>query len=302
MPKIKQKILIVDDERYNLTVLGDLLQDDYELSIAKCGSQALNLINTGRPPDMVLLDVMMPDMSGYEVCKQIKLNPITGNIPVIFISAMNTETDETMGFEVGGVDYITKPFRPVVVKARIKTHMELKEHREQLEAMSNIDGLTGIPNRRRFDEYLQQLWIHTINSSNPIALIMMDIDFFKAFNDHYGHIAGDECLKSVAQSLVSVPLRSLDLVARYGGEEFIAVLPQTDPAGSIIIANSMHKAVLSLQIPHACSAISKYVSISVGISNTIHTKSSSTKKLLESADESLYRAKNAGRNRVDTNF
>jgi len=302
MHQPREKILIVDDERFNISALGELLHDEYEVIVAKNGAQAMNRLFGGRPPDLILLDILMPDMSGYELCSKIKDDPLTKDIPVIFISAMDGEADEARGFEMGGVDYITKPFRPVVVKARIRTHLELKKHREQLEYLSNNDGLTGIPNRRRLDEYMQQQWASSIHMQNPMSVIMADIDYFKPYNDNYGHVEGDVCLKRVAKAIASVSMRRLDLIARYGGEEFVAILPQTDAGGAKTLAGLMIDTVMALKIPHAWSEVSDQVTVSIGIASINAGEDYSIEEILKRADQSLYRAKEGGRNRVDLSF
>ncbi|MBF0188887.1 MAG: response regulator, partial [Magnetococcales bacterium] len=192
-------LLIVDDERHNITVLGELLREEYNLMVAKNGKQALKLISSGKMPDLVLLDIMMPEMDGYEVCRNLKEDPVTRKIPVIFISAMSSEEDESKGFEVGGVDYVIKPFRPIVIKARIQTHLELKAHRDTLEQLSTLDGLTGINNRRKFDTFLSREWDSARRTGQPLSIILSDIDFFKQYNDNYGHTQGDTCLQQVGR-------------------------------------------------------------------------------------------------------
>ena len=223
----KQTILIVDDSPENITVLGALLRADYGIRVATNGDKALKIVDSDNPPDLILLDVMMPGMDGYEVCRTLKDNPLTRNIPIIFITAKCSEDDEVKGFERGAVDYVTKPFSPVIIKARVRTHLELKKYRDLLENTSYCDGLTAIANRRRFDEYYATMWSVSVRESLPLSLIMIDIDNFKRFNDGYGHQEGDACLIRIAQKLAASVRRKTDLVARYGGEEFVCVLPGT---------------------------------------------------------------------------
>jgi diguanylate cyclase (GGDEF)-like protein len=252
------------------------------------------------PPDLILLDIMMPEMDGYEVCRRLKADFRTKNIPVIFITAMNQEEDETKGLEIGAVDYITKPFSMAIVKARVRTHLELKRHRDMLENLSSLDGLTGIPNRRRFDEMLDTEWRHCLRENVFLSLIMMDIDYFKNFNDNQGHQAGDDCLKKVAMMLASSVRRPMDFVARYGGEEFVAILPKTDADGIAIVAENIRKNIESLLIPHSHSPASDYVTVSLGGAAVVPNTQLSSDILVKAADDALFQAKREGRNCIRT--
>ncbi|MDF2878060.1 MAG: hypothetical protein K0S30_1156 [Clostridia bacterium] len=213
----KQIVLIVDDAPTNLKVLGTALKDTYHLKLATNGEEALGLAISKNPPDIILLDIMMPDMDGYEVCKKLKEAPETRDIPVVFITAMNEEKDEELGLQLGAIDYITKPFSIPIVKARVKNHLELKQYRDMLKENSMIDGLTQIANRRRFDETLLVEWNRQKRHSEPLSMLMIDIDFFKNYNDTYGHLQGDECLRQIAQTIKKGLKRSTDLAARWGG-------------------------------------------------------------------------------------
>ena len=223
----KGRVLIVDDEKINCIVLISLLED-YSTIIALNGEQAIQRALSDQPPDLILLDVNMPGLDGYEVCRLLKQNEKTKNIAIIFITVKATEAEEAKGLNLGAVDYISKPFSPAIVLARVANHMELKRQRDLLEHLHITDALTGIANRRRFDLSLAHEWKRVVRMKGCISLIMIDIDFFKQFNDNYGHAAGDECLKEVAVALDKACEREIDLLARYGGEEFVAVLPGTD--------------------------------------------------------------------------
>lgn len=295
---IRQTILVVDDVPANIKVLGESLKSEYKIRLATDGMKALKIAGSSNPPDLILLDIIMPEMDGYEVCKNLKADRTTANIPVIFITAMNQEEEETMGLELGAVDYITKPFSLPIVRARIKTHLELKRHRDILEGLSTLDGLTGIPNRRRFDNFLNIEWIRALRESNPISLIMVDIDHFKLYNDNYGHAAGDDCLKEVARCLADSVQRPADFVARYGGEEFGVVLPSTDMEGAVTVANTLIKQISQLNIPHAYSEVAGRVTISLGAATILPVRKLSLMVLVEGADKCLYEAKEAGRNRI----
>ncbi len=292
----KQRILIVDDEPANIKVLGNALKEEYQISFATGGEQALKI--AGSDTDLILLDIMMEDMNGYEVCRKLKNSSKTGNIPVIFITAMSNEEDETRGLEAGAVDYITKPFSMPIVKARVRTHLELKRHRDMLEHLSALDGLTGIPNRRRFDEFLEQEWKRAVREASYLSLIMIDIDYFKKFNDNYGHCAGDDCLRKVAITLSESVSRPSDLVARYGGEEFAAILPKTDREGTVFVADTMRKRIESLRIPHSYSKTGIYLTVSLGTATIIPSLHTTPSTLINGSDRALYEAKRSGRNQL----
>jgi diguanylate cyclase (GGDEF)-like protein len=291
-------ILIVDDERFNITILKDLLDPEYNTMIAKNGVQALSRVESADLPDLVLLDIMMPEMNGYEVCEKLKSNPRTADIPIIFISAMNQAGDESKGLKLGAIDYITKPFSPELVLLRVKNHIKMKKMSDRFRDMATLDGLTGIANRRRFDMFLEQEWSRSMRAASPLSLILMDIDFFKPFNDNYGHAHGDDCLKQVAQALQSTMTRTTDLVARYGGEEFVCVLPETDREGVELFGEKLRNAVSGLKFPHAHSKTADHVTISLGGITTTPTKEAKAEELITSADKNLYQAKEQGRNRL----
>ncbi len=294
----KQTILIVDDIVMNIKVLGDALKSDYSVRFATNGEKSLEMALSSTPPDLILLDIMMPGMDGYEVCRRLKSDKQTWLIPVIFITGMSQEEDETKGLELGAVDYITKPFSLPIVKARVKTHLELKRHRDTLEYLSMLDGLTGIPNRRCFDKCFDTEWKRSERTSTSLSLIMIDIDYFKNFNDCYGHQLGDECLKQVAKTLAHSVNRAADRVARYGGEEFVCILPGTDIQGAVRVGESMRRNIEALNVSHLTSAVSDHVTISAGTATIVPKREHSQFSLLEAADRCLYKAKDDGRNQA----
>ncbi len=295
---VKQSSLIIDDERSNIKLLAGELQSRYRISFALNGDDGLRIVQGDLPVDLILLDIMMEGMDGYEVCRRLKSDPQTRNIPVIFITAMNEVADETKGLEIGAVDYITKPFTMAIVKARVRTHLELKRHRDLLENLSSLDGLTAISNRRRYDEVIQREWKRSQREGTPLSLILIDIDHFKSYNDTYGHAAGDDCLKQVAKTLAASVNRPGDLVARYGGEEFVVVLPRTDPEGAALVAEKMRREIESLDIRHESSPTAGCLTISLGAATTLPTPHESPRELARASDRSLYQAKRNGRNRV----
>lgn len=291
----KQTILVVDDVPTNIDILVGLLSDKYKVKAARNGVKAVEIARSANPPDLILMDVMMPEMDGYEACDKLKSEPDTASIPLIFVTSLNDDEDEEKGLKMGAVDYITKPFRSAIVLARVENHLKLKSYQDLLKRQSNLDGLTGLPNRRAFDELLAQEWRRGARLGSPLSLIMLDIDYFKQFNDHYGHIAGDECLRQVGQELASVG-RSIDFVGRYGGEEFVCVLPHTDSSGASRVAEKLQQAVSSLQIAHRESRSADFVTISQGVATTVPDAKLVPTELVERADAMLYEAKGAGRN------
>ncbi|MGQ9660177.1 MAG: diguanylate cyclase domain-containing protein [Thermochromatium sp.] len=298
-PKPQAKVLIVDDQPVNIHALAALLKKDYRILTATRGEKALELAAKDPAPDLILLDVMMPGMDGYEVCARLKNDEATKTIPIIFITALGEEQDEEYGLNLGAADYISKPFSPAIVRARVRNQINLKLRTDQLEQVAMQDGLTGIPNRRYLDQRLKEEWGRLTRNDQALSLLMIDIDQFKPYNDHYGHGAGDECLRQVAQALYQVPQRPMDLVARYGGEEFAVVLPETDEAGAETLARRLLEAVQALGIEHAYSDVAPYVTVSIGVAtHSLHHPKRDAEALKQSADRALYQAKSQGRNRI----
>ena len=295
----RRTILIVDDVQFNIKLLANVLQDEYRIKLATEGNKAIDIASDQKDaPDLILLDVIMPGMDGYEVCRVLKDQDSTKNIPIIFVTARDEVADEEHGLNLGAVDYVTKPFHKAILRARVRNHIELKVKTDLLETFATIDGLTGIPNRRSFDATLQTEWNRAARDKSPLSVMIMDIDNFKGYNDHYGHGRGDECLKSVAGALSSRAARPADIVARYGGEEFVAILPNTDHPGSLKMADVFREIVERLRIPHEFSTTTDHITISVGIHTLIPTSDGSVEQILKHADDALYRSKKEGRNRV----
>jgi diguanylate cyclase (GGDEF)-like protein len=296
-PHNRPKLLIVDDQLTNIRVLHELFREDCDVFMATSGEQAITICQA-QLPDLILLDVVMDDVDGHEVCRRLKAAPATQDIPIIFITAKQQDTDEVLGLELGAVDFISKPINPVVVKARVRTHLTLKLQYDLLRSIALVDGLTGVANRRKFDEDISADWRQCFREQKPLSLILADVDFFKRYNDRYGHQAGDDCLSSVAQALSKTVRRPYDLVARYGGEEFACILPKTDHSGAVEIAEKMQKHVRALGIEHSASDIDRVVTISLGVATMTPSGDLEFKVLIEAADKQLYNAKKTGRARV----
>lgn len=294
----KQRVLVVDDERINRAALSAVLKDDHQVILAKSGQQALERLSIDAEIDLILLDVLMPEMDGYEVLRRIKEQDATRDIPVIFITALNSIGDEERGLNLGACDYIGKPFSPAIVKARVSNLLRFVRQRKLLETLAGRDGLTEIPNRRSFDQLLSLEIGRSARSSQPLSIAMLDIDYFKQFNDYYGHAHGDEVLKTVARVITHALRRPADLVARYGGEEFVIILPDTDPEGASKVMHSIQEAITGLGIMHAGSKIAEQLTISIGGVSLVGQRSMGQADLIQLADSQLYRAKQSGRNQV----
>ena len=294
-------ILCIDDDHDILNLLEKILAGaGYAVITATDGKQGLSEARN-RKPDLILLDVIMPGMDGYEVCKKIKDKEETKNIPIIFITAKNEDEDEAKGLKMGAVDYIRKPFYSPIVKSRVRTQLDLKLKTDMLERLVAIDGLTNIYNRRKFDETLELEWKRAKRGNRTLSLIMSDIDLFKGYNDHYGHAAGDDCLRRVSQGLKDLLQRPSDLLARYGGEEFAVILPETDYNGAIYIATTLIKGIGDLNISYPHSSVAGYVTISIGVTTSIPGKNCDTPlQLIEAADSMMYIAKQNGRNQFQS--
>jgi diguanylate cyclase (GGDEF)-like protein len=261
-------------------------------------------------PDLVLMDAHMPVMDGYEAARRIRDLRPDHWVPIIFLSGSEDDQDLQRGIEAGGDDYLVKPVSYVVLHAKIRAMCRIEDMRQklvalsvqlaaanrELERLSHQDGLTGIANRRHLDAYLDQELKRASRHSRPLGLVLLDVDHFKAYNDRHGHQAGDECLRQVAGALRSSCRRAADLAARYGGEEFALILPETDAAGTMRVAEEARAAIAALNLPHGASAAAQFVSVSAGAAARENTATLDVPQLLARADEALYLAKGRGRN------
>lgn len=291
-------VLVVDDIPANLDVVVEHFRGEpLRLAVALSGEEALELV-AADPPDLILVDIMMPGMDGYELCRRLKSDERSSDIPIIFLTAKGDVADEERGLALGAVDYITKPFSWPILKARVRNHLELKRKTDLLAKLAYLDGLTGVPNRRVFDEQLSLEWRRARRTGRQLALLMIDVDYFKAYNDRYGHGLGDDCLRAVAGTLNKLLHRPADLFARYGGEEFVALLPETNCEQARLIAEQFREGVADLSIPHEGSEAADHVTISIGCAARVPQRQESEQVLLKEADDHLYQAKREGRNRV----
>jgi len=301
------RLLVVDDQPVNIQALYQAFSADHQVLMATNGEQALKLA-ASQKPDLVLLDVVMPGMDGHEVCRRLKADEATRDIPVIFVTAHSDEAAETQGLALGAVDFISKPVNPTIVRARVKTHITLKTQSDLLRQWVYMDGLTGVHNRRYFDERLASEWARAVRNRAALSVVLLDVDFFKRYNDHYGHQAGDACLRQVASSLRLTLKRPGDMAARYGGEEFVCLLPDTDLPCALNVARQLGAAVEALRVDHAASSAAAVVTVSLGVCSTVGNTAGGTlgsnaatqegaAALLREADAQLYLAKGSGRNR-----
>lgn len=295
-------ILIVDDDPGAIRLLRSALQDYPDVRFATSGSAAMRLARE-RAPDIILLDGQMPTESGFDVCKNIKDDAALAAIPIIFVTAHDGLDFEIKALALGAADFISKPISAPRVALRVKLHLQLKWQFDQLRMLASIDGLTQLANRRTFDETLAREWRRTARDKRPLSLVLIDVDFFKAYNDTYGHPAGDECLQLVAAKLRAVAQRASDLVARFGGEEFALLLAETPLDGAHAIANNLRASLEEAAFPHAGSSVAPHVTVSIGVSCSAHpstdASSPNERDLIEAADRALYLAKQRGRNRVE---
>jgi diguanylate cyclase (GGDEF)-like protein len=306
----KPSVLIVDDDPIMLRLLGNMIAGHGDVSFATSAANALSLIRVCQP-DVMLLDAEMPDMSGPELCRVMKREPLLAAIPVIFLTSHHEPDFEAACFELGAVDYIHKPAQASVLLARLSTQFRLKQMSDELRRIARTDPVTDCFNRRVFDEKLHEEWTRMRRSGEPLSLAILDLDHFKLFNDHYGHLVGDACLRTFARTLQRGAARSTDLVARYGGEEFAVLMPGTDAAGAKSVAERLLAQTREAAIPHASSPGAGYVSTSIGVSTFQPTAAFVARRtdpppaslpgpndLVASADRAMYEAKRGGRDRV----
>ncbi|WP_374277895.1 diguanylate cyclase [Azonexus sp.] len=306
------KILIVEDSRSSLLLLSQYIEAFGARAVPAASGEAAVAAFAAEQPDLVLLDVVLPDIDGHEVARRIRA--IEGEerwVPIIFLSSMAGDEDIEKGIAAGGDDYLIKPVSEIVLGAKIRAMQRIVRMRaalvdltrrldaanNELKRLSAIDGLTGIANRRQFDERLDQEWRRARRAGGSVALLMCDIDYFKQYNDRYGHQAGDDCLRRVAAAIAQTMERGADLAARYGGEEFSAILPDTPLGGALFVAEKIRHAVHQLNQPHAGSPLGR-VTLSIGVASLPADAGQTYEALIQAADQALYRAKHEGRDRV----
>lgn len=288
-------VLIVDDDITTVKFIAEAIRDQYDVIFTLSAEDCLQKAMAEQKPDLILLDVKMPTVDGFQICEALKKSEETQNIPVIFITSAKLQEDQEKGFEMGAIDYITKPINVKILRARLKAHVRQSIDLKNLETLALTDVLTGVPNRRKFNEAMRSDWKLAIRDKKPISLLMIDIDEFKRFNDHYGHPEGDKCLIAVAKTLKQTVDRPIDMVARIGGEEFVVLLPDTDLSGAEFIANKVLQSIHALNLPHSESKVCDFVTLSIGVSCMQPTLQEDPEKLIDAADKALYKAKHDGK-------
>ncbi len=295
----KSTILMVDDEPSNLQVLGSTLMQnrEYRVTYALNSEEALRQIEKNLP-DLIILDIMMPGTDGFQLCAQLKQDSNYQSIPIIFLSA-DTDSDSIVkGFQLGAADYITKPFHPKILMARVQTQLKLKHAQDELLQLSMYDELTNLYNRRQFNQKVEEEWFRCMRHQEGITILLIDIDYFKRYNDCYGHLKGDHCIAQIADQIHTSFTRATDFVARYGGEEFVVLISQASLEEGIKAATRLLENIRSLELPHQASTVSDMVTISIGVASMVPTAESTPAQLIQEADNELYKAKEGGRNRI----
>ena len=293
----KQKILVIDDDSLNAHLISSIVSSLCEVHTALFAHEGLALAKT-QVPDLILLDVLMPDMDGFETYQLLQLDPVTADIPVIFLTATSDSDIEEKCLNVGAADFVSKPFRSATLLARVRNHLKLEQQRKLLTHLAHNDSLTGTANRRYFNTVLAQELQRMQSQHADLALLMIDVDEFKTFNDYYGHIYGDECLQRVAQAIVKSMPSDNEIVARYGGEEFVCLLPHFSMPKALQIAHQIQANIAALRIPHVHAQAAGWVTVSIGAAALRSKEITSANELVSMADARLLHAKRTGRNRI----
>lgn len=291
------RLLVVEDQPLHIQVLNRAMAPECRVFMTTRGQQALQFC-LERQPDLVLLDVEMPDMDGFQVLAALKADANTRNIPVIFVTAHTSTEMETRCLKAGAVDFISKPINPSVVQARVFTHLQLKFQSDLMRQWVYLDGMTGAFNRRYFDDQLQTEWRRAQRTGKPLSMILIDVDYFKDYNDHYGHLLGDEALRILVAAAKPVLQRPGDFLARYGGEEFVCLLPDTPLADAAELAERIRQAVADQGVQHEHNPREGVMTISLGVAESLNPGISNPLELIGTADNQLYLAKRGGKNRV----
>lgn len=314
----KPVVLLVDDQQMVAEGIRRMLADQKDIDFHYC-ADSMHAVEmaVAIKPTIILQDLIMPDLDGYELIRKYRSNEVTKNIPVIILSTKEDPHDKSLAFEHGANDYLVKLPDKIELVARIRAHSknylvqcerdqafyelgclqrQLEVSNAELQKLTCLDGLTGIANRRRFDDFVGKECLRSAREKTPLSLLLIDIDFFKLFNDNYGHLGGDDCICTVAKALQTAVQRPADIVARYGGEEFAIVLPNTEIEGAIKLADELHRVIRKLKIRHTHSPVSKFLTISIGVACKVASEESSPDDLIEMADNALYQAKHTGRN------
>ena len=293
----RYRVLVVEDSLFNQFVLQKILGDCFLLAKAMTGKEAMDQVHKFHP-HLILLDIILPDANGFDILVMLKEIEETRKIPVIIITGLNSDEDEEKGFRLGAVDYIRRPFKNAIVRARVNTQIEMIRQIESVERMGLVDELTEIYNRRAFDMQIQYEWQHAVTEKTELSMLMMDVDKFKVYNDTYGHLQGDSMLRAVAKALSKGLKPSSGQVYRYGGEEFAVLLPGTGMDAALVVAERLRGSVAAINVTCRGTGQPTQETISIGASSMKPKSEDKITDLVESADQMLYKAKANGRNCV----
>ncbi len=306
------KILVVDDSKVIRKIVAECIKKmGHEAVFAENGLDCLQFVAQNRV-DLILMDIEMPGMNGLVATRAIRKTLHDDWFPIIFLTTKIDDQSFADGITAGGDAYLPKPLNPlrlqftIVAMERIYQMRQKMYHaqeelliaNENLEKLSLFDQLTGLANRRNFDRVMENQYLLAKRNKSPLSLIICDVDFFKKYNDNYGHLKGDDCLVKVAQTISRVVSRPGDLACRYGGEEFTIILPNTDLQGARATAEKLRATMTEDKIQHLYSAIADHITLSVGIA-TYNGQYNSVDAITKAADDALYRAKEKGRNRIE---
>lgn len=293
----KPRVLIVDDVPADLQALGELLGDDYTVVSAGSGPEALRIAEADEV-DLILLDAQMPGMDGFETCARLKANTDTRDLPVILVGTPEDETMEAKGLLQGAADFLPRPVRASAARARVKAHLENRRFREILQRLTWLDAVTGLPNRERFEEALDNEWRRNARNRTPIALLLMEVDHFNQFCEIHGKSAGDETLRRLIAALTGGIQRAGDVVGRYSDRAFACLLPETDTLGAVSVGERVRAELNSMAIPHDGSESAPFVTLSLGVASLVPSRTDVLKDLTDSAEAALLRAQQRGGNQV----
>lgn len=295
----KFKVLIIEDGLVNQKILMDTLQETYTVHAVASGKEAMKAAKRFHP-HLILLDIILPDINGFDLLKMLKDERETQDIPVIIITGLDNDSDEERGLSIGAVDYIRKPFSRFLVRARVDIHVQIVKQLLTIQKLSFFDALTGLANRRKFDYHFEYEWHRAVRKQTTLGLMMMDLDEFKNYNDTYGHAQGDAMLRAVANVLRFVLKRSTDIPCRWGGEEFAVLLPETTPETMLMLAEKIRSEIEIMEVPSARTNETTKITVSIGAAFATPGINAVASEFIEKADRLLYQAKHDGRNRVQS--
>lgn len=292
-------VLVIDDDQTTIKLIADTLGKEFDVIFSTTAEGGLNLAKSDVKPDLILLDVLLPDYTGHDLCRRLKEDSATQKIPIIFVTSLEDIASQIKGFELGAVDYVTKPIESTLLKMRVRTHTKLHLQTMELQALAASDPLTSLANRRKFNHTLETEWSRAMRDQQFISLLNIDVDDFKQYNDNYGHGSGDDCLILISKILRNCVNRASDIVARIGGDEFAIILPSVDQNGALEVANNIINKFEELRIQHSFGGEHGHVSVSIGTATSLPSEENGYAELLTLADKAMYLAKRKGKNCIN---